>query len=187
MPAWWTHGRGNMIAAMGPQAGPPARTPYRVGFSISGRQIGESDVLPLQMSGSSTVRGILQDQERSGTTGAPTVSLDAAVPPVGRGRPTTMPAWISAGIGMNTPALGGLQQQEALGTPRRREIADPPSSPIVGRRRGRSNSGDRHSLRPRSRSRHQSPASHHGDPGRDTRGGGGNRTQEETLLVGIRM
>ena len=114
--------------------------------------------------------------------------FDAVVPPVGpvgRRQRTTMPAWISAGIGMNTPVLRGLQQQEALWTPRGGEITDPPSPPIVGRRRGRSNSGDIPAPRPRSRSRHQSPASHHGDPGRDTRGGGRNGTQEKTLLVGM--
>lgn len=48
--------------------------------------IGEADAPPLQTSGSSTARGILEDQARSETAGAPSVSLEAAVPPVERER-----------------------------------------------------------------------------------------------------
>ena len=146
-----------MIAAMGPQAGHATGTPLPGELQhFSPTVIGETDALPLRMSGSSTVRGILEDQAKSGTTGAPIASLYATVRRWDEGGRRLYRHGSARGSDEHsgdgrTPTTGGIW--DAKGRGKNRCFV----APHRGRRRLRSDSGDIPSPRPRSRSRHQSP------------------------------
>lgn len=108
-PAWRIHARGGRIAAMRPQTSPPGRTSLPGGFQHPRWPvIGETHTPPLQMSGRSTAGGTQKYQTRSWTNSASGAALEATAPPVGRGRQTPTPEWISSAIGRTTPAVGGL-------------------------------------------------------------------------------
>ena len=147
---------------------------------------GGTGTSPLQMSGSRTEGGISGGHGRSGTNDARAGVHAVGRPSVGRGRQTTTPAWMSAGIGANAPTPGGLQQQETLlRTPPVTGRTRHPSPPSVGRRRGRSDSCDRPSPRPRSRARHHSPVFRQGGADGDWRAGGGTAPTAGAPLAGI--
>ena len=54
-------------------------------------------------------------QEENTTTAIVTIRPAGTLPPVGRGRRTTTPAWMSTGTGGTALATDGLQQQELSG------------------------------------------------------------------------
>ena len=57
-------------------------------------------------------------QEKNRTTAIVTIRPAGALPPVGRGRRTTTPEWMSTGTGGPALATDGLQQQELSGVQR---------------------------------------------------------------------
>ena len=58
-----------------------------------------------------------------------TIRPAGALPPVGRGRWTTTPAWMSTGTGGAVPATGGLQEQE-LTSEQHEGLLPPPTAAI---------------------------------------------------------